>query len=168
MQLYLVRHAIAFDRDPVQWPDDRDRPLTPDGKKRFRQAARGLDEIVQPPDLVLSSRFARAWATAEMLVKEADWPEPDVCESLESGHTPADVLHALVPRTGVDSVALVGHEPGLTELAAFLLLGAESAVPFLLKKGGVLGITFPGGSPVAGAGRLEWLLTPRVLRRLSD
>ena len=29
MLLYLVRHAIAFGRDPAAWPDDRDRPLKP-------------------------------------------------------------------------------------------------------------------------------------------
>ncbi len=42
MDLYLVRHAIAFDRDPVTWHQDAERPLTPQGIDRFRQAARGL------------------------------------------------------------------------------------------------------------------------------
>ena len=33
VDLYLVRHAIAFDADPTQWPDDSLRPLTPDGAR---------------------------------------------------------------------------------------------------------------------------------------
>ena len=41
MDLYLVRHAIAFNPDPTQWPDDSQRPLTPEGQKRFKRAARG-------------------------------------------------------------------------------------------------------------------------------
>jgi phosphohistidine phosphatase len=40
MDLYLVRYAIAFDPDETQWPDDSQRPLTPDGEKHFKQAAR--------------------------------------------------------------------------------------------------------------------------------
>jgi len=34
MDLYLVRHAVAFDYDASQWPDDSQRPLTPEGQKR--------------------------------------------------------------------------------------------------------------------------------------
>jgi phosphohistidine phosphatase len=40
MDLYLVRYTIAFDPDETQWPDDSQRPHTPDGEKHFKQAAR--------------------------------------------------------------------------------------------------------------------------------
>ncbi len=76
MDLYLVRHGIAYDPDPAQWPDDKDRPLTPEGEKRFRQVARGLRELVPSVSVVLSSPWARAWRTAELLEKEAHWPAP--------------------------------------------------------------------------------------------
>ncbi|HEY7678606.1 MAG TPA: hypothetical protein VIG69_16145 [Candidatus Methylomirabilis sp.] len=44
MDLYLVRHAFAGKRDPARWPDDTQRPITPEGARRFRQAARGSGE----------------------------------------------------------------------------------------------------------------------------
>ena len=42
LQLIVVRHAIAFERDRGRWPEDALRPLTPAGKRRFRKAAQGL------------------------------------------------------------------------------------------------------------------------------
>ena len=82
MDLYLVRHGVAYDPDPAQWPDDKDRPLTQDGEKRFRRAARGLRELVPAVSVVLSSRWVRAWRTAELLEKEARFPGPIACEAL--------------------------------------------------------------------------------------
>src|SRR5215471_19083588 len=91
MYLYLVRHAIAFEPDPAQWPDDRDRPLTPEGEKRFRQAALGLRELVPSVDAVLSSPLVRAWQTAAILARKAGWPEPQRFDALEPG-TPPPVM----------------------------------------------------------------------------
>src|SRR5690349_16168557 len=107
MDLYLVRHAIAFDADPTKWPEDRDRPLTPQGEKKFARAARGLGRLVDSVDLVLSSPFNRAWRTAELLHEEADWPAPVRCQALESGRSPAEAMQALQPHTALSAVALV-------------------------------------------------------------
>ena len=74
MDLYIVRHAIAGHADGSRWPDDADRPLTPEGAKSFRAAAAGLRRIVSSVDVLLSSRFVRAWQTAELLHEVAGWP----------------------------------------------------------------------------------------------
>src|SRR6476620_5429846 len=95
MDLYLVRHGIAYDPDPTRWPDDRDRPLPSDGEKRFRRAARGLAALVSPVDVVLCSPYSRAWRTAELLASDAKWPEPESCQALEPGGSTAGVLLAL-------------------------------------------------------------------------
>ncbi|HEV7666153.1 MAG TPA: histidine phosphatase family protein, partial [Chloroflexota bacterium] len=63
MDLFLVRHGVAFDPDPAQWPDDTQRPLTPEGEKRFLASARGLGRLVPAVDVVLSSPWPRAWRT---------------------------------------------------------------------------------------------------------
>jgi phosphohistidine phosphatase len=42
VDLCLVRHAPAFQKDPNRWPHDNKRPLTPEGEKEFRLAVRGL------------------------------------------------------------------------------------------------------------------------------
>lgn len=165
VDLYLVRHAIAFDFDKSQWPDDSRRPLTPEGLKRFGRAARGLREIVPSVEMVLSSPWVRAWQTAELLESEAGWPRPVACEALGSGRGPAGILQALQPFATYNAVALVGHEPGLHELASYLLT-ADTDAQIEMRKGSVAHLEIGEGLR-PGAGRLHWLLPPKVLRALA-
>lgn len=162
MDLYLVRHAIAFDRDPGRWPDDADRPLTPEGEERFRRVARSLGRLIPNTEALLSSPYARAWRTAELLDDETPWPAPDVFPALEPDVPPAKVVAALGTYEGLDSLALVGHRPSLHELAAYLLTGAEDGLNVGLKKGGAACLRFEG-PPEPGAGKLRWLLTPKIM-----
>ena len=166
MDVYLVRHAIAFDPDVAAWPDDRDRPLTPGGEKKLRRAARGLRELVPRVDVLLSSPLTRAWQTAQILHAKAAWPAPVRFDELEPGRQPADVVEALQPHSGMQSLALVGHEPSLHELAAYLLSGDPTSIRLTMKKGGVAYLSFPNPLQAAGA-ELEWLLSPRLLRNLA-
>jgi len=167
VDLYLVRHAIAFDADATQWPDDSLRPLTPDGEKRFRRAASGLREIVASVDVVLASPWVRAWRTAELLEKEARWPAPLGCEALESGRAPAEVLQALQPYAEASSVALVGHEPSLHELASYLLTADTNHVQLEFRKGAVAALQLDEGMR-PGTARLVWLFPPKVLRAIKS
>jgi phosphohistidine phosphatase len=165
MDIYLVRHAIAAQRDPEQWPDDRDRPLTAKGEQRFRKAARGLGKVVPRMDIVFASALERAWRTAVILCEEVGWPEPVAWSQLEPGRSPQQVVLALTPHASLGSVALVGHEPGLSELASYLLAGSGRAVDLEMKKGGAAMVSLDG-APQAGTALLRWLLTPKVLRSL--
>jgi len=166
MNLYLVRHAIAFKLDPATWPDDRDRPLTPQGEKKFRQAARGLKALVPGVDVVLSSPLVRAWRTAEILSKATGWPQPSRFDPLEPGTPPADVVDALQPHASAESVAMVGHEPSLHELLSYLLTGDPGNVRLTMKKGGVACLSVEDGLR-AGSATLQWVLPPGVLRSLE-
>src|SRR5215210_5784312 len=129
----LVRHAFAAHADPDRWPDDSLRPLTADGIRRFQSAARGLRRLVPKVDLVLSSGFARAWQTAEILHEVARWPEPHDCAALEVGPSPASALEVLGGRA--ESVALVGHKPFLSSLEYLLCTGDGDSLQLELKKG---------------------------------
>jgi phosphohistidine phosphatase len=166
MDVYLVRHAIAAQRDEERWPDDRDRPLTPKGIQRFRRAARGLGAIVPQVDLVFSSPLERAWRTAVILREEVRWPEPAAWPQLEPDRSPQQVVLALGPHASRAAVALVGHEPSLSTLLAFLAAGSPDAFQTELKKGGVACLSVEG-RPRAGNATLHWLLTPRMLRALT-
>ena len=166
MNLYLVRHAIAFDPDPARWPDDRDRPLTPQGEKKFRRAVRGLETLVPGVDVVLSSPLVRAWSTAEVLQKKASWPEPTRFDQLEPGTPPADVVDALQPHASAQNIALVGHEPSLHELVSYLVAGGADSMKVTMKKGGVACLTFPDALRPGGA-ELAWLVRPGLLRKLA-
>jgi len=166
MDLYLVRHAVAFSPDPTRWPDDGERPLTPEGEARFRKAARGIRRIVASIDVVLSSPLPRAWRTAELLVEEAGWPAPKPEPVLEAGRSPAEGIELMEPHLEVASLALVGHEPYLSELASILLTGRPTSLTMDVKKGGVAHLWLEDGLR-RGTASLRWLVTPKVLRSLS-
>ena len=164
LDLYLVRHAFAAHADSSRWPDDAERPLTDEGATRFRLAARGLRRIVPDVHAVLSSRFARAWQTAELL-HEVGWPQPQPCPELEVGRAPAEALDA-VRGLGERSLALVGHEPHLSMLASLLCVGSQGALDLDLKKGGVV-LVRCDGAVAPGAGSLRWAVAPKILRALA-
>jgi phosphohistidine phosphatase len=162
MQLLVVRHAIAFERSPARWPDDAERPLTPEGAERARKAALGLKRIVAPPVRVLASPLRRAQETASILARFAGWPEATLCMQLLPGAAPEQLL-ALLARARDRSLAVVGHEPAVGRLIAVCLPGGVGAAAFEMKKMGVALLAFPGAAR-AGRGSLVWLLPPRILR----
>jgi phosphohistidine phosphatase len=164
IELHLVRHAIAADRGP-DYPDDRLRPLTPQGAARWRKSVAGLRAFGVTIDLVLTSPFARARETADLLAAGlAGRPAVDEVAALAPGGDTAAIIQAIA-RAGRRQrrLALVGHEPDLGELAA-RLLRARGAVEF--KKGAVCRIDVDVATP-GGPGVLRWFLTPRLLRKLS-
>lgn len=161
MMLYLVRHGQAFERDYAKWPDDRGRPLTKKGAARVTRVAAALAGMELPITTLLSSSLARAWQTAKLLHEEAEWPAPRKFELLEPGHNAAEVAQALSKQQG-EGVALVGHEPLLSQLGGWLIAGPNPVNVFELKKGGIACIDI-NGAPVAGRGRLQWLAPPKLL-----
>jgi phosphohistidine phosphatase len=161
--LYLVRHAIAAERGS-DWPDDTKRPLTSKGISRMRDVVAGLDDLEVRIELVLTSPLLRAKQTADLLANGLKpVPAVEILNELGPGGAPAKVAEALGSVSARRSVALVGHEPGLGELAAWLV-GAKT--PFEFKKGGICRIDLPG-PPMGGSGQLIWLATPRMLRSLA-
>lgn len=165
MDLYLVRHAIAEPRDGERWPDDSQRPLSPEGVELFRLAARGLQRLGVEVEAVLSSPHARAWRTAEILSGDAGWPAASASRELEPSSTASAAFDLAAGRTE-SLLALVGHEPGLSELASLALTGDAHAAALELKKGGVICVRFPG-APVAGRALLRWSASPKLLRQLG-
>lgn len=152
--IYIVRHAIAEERDAERWPDDSERPLSADGEKRFRRAARGLRVLVPEVDVVLSSPYVRAWRTAEILHEEAGWPPPERSDLLGASRAPADGLEAIGARPEASSIAVVGHDPYLSHFISILLTGDLDAVRIELKKGGAVRID---------DNVLRWYATPKTL-----
>ena len=159
--VYLVRHAIAEERGP-DYPDDTKRPVSPRGRRRMKDAARGFAELDPGVDLILTSPLVRAVQTAEILSRELSDASLGLCPALAPDHRPEEVAAELARASAKGAIALVGHEPGMGELAAWLI-GASSPLPF--KKGGIarLDVTrLPPGQD----GTLVWMATPRMLRSL--
>ena len=169
MELYLVRHADAFPKDPDRWSHDSKRPLTPEGEEEFRLAARGLARMVPRADVILSSPARRAWHTAEILSELESWPAPKplpVVAASRRRASPEKATLVLGDYADAKYVAVVGHKPRLQELAAYLLTGEGNGVEIKIRTGSVMCIRFDG-APLPRTGKLRWLLTPKALLLLA-
>lgn len=162
MRLLIIRHAIAVPRGTPDIPDD-ERPLTAEGQKRFRRAARGLAAAVARPDVLLTSPLPRARRTAVLAARAWKRIEPKNEEALAGG-TFADIAGLLNEHRNADLVAIVGHEPDLSSLLA-RLLGTANDERLTFKKGGAALVEVPGA--IEDGGALLWYLTPRLLRQLG-
>lgn len=164
MQVILFRHGPAGQHDSERWPDDGLRPLTTRGRERTRRAARGLGTLLAREPLILTSSLKRAKQTADILAEELLAPRVKVESTLEPGGSQRQLLEHLATLKSDQCAVLVGHEPDLGALAGKLLTGGTTSLP--LKKAGACQIHFVGALK-AGTGRLDWFLTPRVLRRVG-
>jgi len=164
LDLLIVRHAIAFDRDRNRWHDDADRPLSPAGIRRARKAAAGLKQFAERPDRLLTSPLVRARQTARILTEVAGWPTAEETPQLSPGE-PALAVLALLGRSRSKLTAVVGHQPDLSHLLGACLLGGGGALPVEMKKNAVACVSF-AGRVRPGQAALSWLATPKMLRAL--
>jgi phosphohistidine phosphatase len=161
--IYLVRHGLADARGP-KYPDDDLRPLTDRGKARLREQAAGLLALDVRFDEILTSPLVRTRQTAEVLAA-AFARKPKITEyaALAPGGRAVDVLAGLDEYARRKHLALVGHAPGIGQVAA-RLIGARHGIEF--KKGAVCCVEV-AALPLTGPGELRWFLTPRMLRTLG-
>lgn len=155
MKVYILRHAVAEDRRPGL--NDSKRELTGQGRKELRRVALGLRKLEVRPDVVLSSRYRRAWDTAVIAAEILGKVKLVEFAGLQPDGTPAAIWAELAKYSSRDSVMLVGHEPLLTELAAYLL--AAPKLEIKLKKSGFIRIDIDAEAKQP-AGVLRWLLAP--------
>lgn len=162
MDLYLIRHADALPVGEHGITEDATRPLSETGIAESRRLAAGLPRRGVRLDLVLSSPLVRARQTAEHML--ALWlapvPELKTCAELAPGLKPRKLIR-LLRKIGQKSVALVGHQPDLGDLAAWLVGSKKAQID--LAKGGVACIAC-AEEPGKGAGVLTWLVTQEWLK----
>jgi phosphohistidine phosphatase len=165
MLLYIVRHGIAIDREDPKCPSDPERYLTPEGIKRTREVAKGIASLIEVPKLLISSPYVRAMQTAEIFADALDSAKSKIekTDHLLPGAEPSAFFRELSRKKTVDGVMCFGHAPQLDELIS-AALGAKKNLTEL-KKAGVACIELAHVQPPDG--KLVWLITPRVVRKLS-
>ncbi len=162
MDLFIVRHAWAAERDQRAFPNDALRPLTDAGRERFARMAERLVERGLNPRLIATSPLVRCMQTAEVLARAIGTRAQIVqCDELCPGGDPKHLLawteeHA----PGMEQIAWVGHAPDLGYLAAILIGRGDGWIR--LAKGSVTAIRFPH-LPEFGRGELRWLVTAKIL-----
>ena len=168
MQLLIIRHGIAEDAEKfaATGEDDSRRPLTKAGKRKMKEVAAGLREIVETLDVIGASPLARAQQTAEIVAKAYDDLTVSTVEALSPGSDPSDLVDWLKKHHSAEVVAVVGHEPHLGMLVTWLMTEArESRVE--MSKGGAALLEFDS-RVTARSGTLQWLLTGSHLRRIGQ
>jgi len=166
MRLLLIRHAIAEEREDFArtGKDDRLRPLTDDGRKKMKQAARGLCELAPKIDLLATSPLTRAEQTGAIVDAVYGGLEVVEIEELSPESTPAAFLLWLRHRKE-ETIAAIGHEPSLGQIFSWLLTGTERRL-LAFRKGGACLLELPDEMG-AGTATLLWALTPAQLRQLA-
>ena len=126
MRIYLVRHGDAVPEDEAG--SDRDRWLSPRGREAARILGRLLRETRVEPDAIVCSPLPRAVQTAELIAQSLDYiAHIPSWRALEPSAQPR-IAAQMIPTAG-SSVIVVGHEPSISALGAYLL-GRPSFPPF--------------------------------------
>lgn len=168
MYLYLIRHGIAVDMDTID-PDlhicDQTRPLTRIGRKRTEKVAEHLAISRLSFDIIITSPLLRAEQTAKILIEHHLSSKLLLCDDL----APEGILRSWLTwwesqpiYTQTTNLALVGHEPNLSEWAELLIFGSIQH-KLILKKGGIIGLKFPEGRIAVGTAQLHCLIPPKYL-----
>lgn len=129
MKLLLIRHAKA--EDPNKWGrssplKDADRRLTDEGRAEMQKAAKRLRDEVGTIDVLATSPYVRARETADIVAAVFDCADPLEVPVLASGATPPGVQTWLAGQPAHATIALVGHQPDLSEIAGWFLAGHAS------------------------------------------
>jgi phosphohistidine phosphatase len=162
--ILIFRHGIAEDLLGAERAgrDERRRLLTEEGITRTREVCLGLRELLPDLDRIVTSPLTRAVQTAQILQQVFGSSEPEPDEALAPGAALLEVCRTLAADAD-HALAVVGHEPDLGRLCSLLLTGEPGDLMDLKKSGAVL---IHSDAPGTGDGILQWMLPPRVSRRL--
>jgi phosphohistidine phosphatase len=161
MEIYIVRHGIA--EDATRGMPDEKRALTPEGRKKMKDAAAGFAGLKPELNSIFASPLVRAWQTAEILASPLKLDVEEMLE-LAPGYSAGQVLQRLKRTTDLQSVMLVGHQPNCSELASHLLSN-RGMVNVEFKKGAICLIQCE--SLTSGGGVLLAHYPPSALRSLG-
>ncbi|HSM31425.1 MAG TPA: histidine phosphatase family protein [Woeseiaceae bacterium] len=127
--LTLVRHAKSSWKD-TSLPD-RDRPLNKRGKRDAPEMGRRITDAGIRPSLIVSSPAVRAWATAKVIANQIDYPREFLQRDSALYLASVDgILDVIVSQdAGFNNLMLVGHNPGFTDFANYLVPGLTNNIP---------------------------------------
>jgi phosphohistidine phosphatase len=122
--LYLLRHAKSSWDEPAH--PDFERPLAPRGRRDVRLIAERLSGFETVPELVLCSSAVRTRETLELLQPALADVRAQFEDELYGASSEAlcERLRAVPDEIG--SVLLIGHNPGLHDLALALATGGRA------------------------------------------
>ena len=160
--LWVVRHAAAEHSSGVP---DFDRSLRPKGHREAKRMQRWLAAQPEPASLVVSSAARRAVETARYVARGFGLSDDALATDHElygaSAGTLLQALRQLSP--SADNVALVGHNPGVSDLVGVLIGSWSMDLPTC----GIVALTcpVPWSSLLPGAAELALLGSPDTVSK---
>lgn len=157
MELYIIRHSIAYNLGEQGAQTDDARALTPAGVERAQGVGRGLASLGILPGLVLVSPAVRTRQTAEHIFGQLPLPQGALvyCQAAGLGGSAEEILAQLDQQPARHAqVAVVGHEPTMSDLIDLLTCNRGG----LQVKVGRASVTRVDvhGTPQPGHGVLRW------------
>jgi phosphohistidine phosphatase len=154
MDLILLRHGKAEDNNPG---GDSARELVDKGREQARRVGKLLKQADCLPEIVLTSPLIRARQTAEEFCRVSGVPGAVIQGWLACGMAPETALSEIAGFREFKRLAIVGHEPDLSQLIHFLLGTAGGCVS--MKKGAIACVRI---SPPSRHGKLLYLIPPKL------
>lgn len=173
-RLMLLRHAKSDWTAPGA--RDHDRPLNPRGRESAPRMGAYMARHALVPDLILASTAQRVGETLDLLLT-AFAEAPRIVRDARLYEAEAEALLAIIKETSraVHNLLLVGHNPGLAELASLLMASGDvEKRQQLIEKfptAGLAVIDFAlddWGKLHPKAGRLDRFVVPRTLEAATD
>ncbi len=158
MNLIIIRHAKAedFGKFPT---GDSGRELVEKGKQQAKSVAAFLEKHDLIPELILTSPILRALQTAEIISDRLKLAQPTKESWLASGMLPEVAIRELVAYKELSRVAIVGHEPDLSELIGWIC-GMDPKNYIEIKKASVTSLTF---EPNKKGAVLHFSIPPKMM-----
>ena len=148
-RLYVFRHSIA----DSNFRFDKERKLTHQGVRYFKEQVVNNREILEKLDLVVVSDAVRTTETAEILLKEL--PSTNVVYS--SALYNSDMTTLLNEIEGFDpdlnSIGLIAHNPGVSNLVSYLV---EDGVRFQPGNFAIINYAIDSWKEVSNGNYSDW------------
>ena len=127
--LLVLRHAkSSWKKDAT---DDHDRPLNERGERDAPVMGDRLKAAGVRPSLIIGSSAVRAWKTARIIATQIAYPIEFLQREPGLYHAGVNKLLDIVATQdeGFNSIMIVGHNPGLTDLANEFIPGLTANIP---------------------------------------
>lgn len=160
-KLYIFRHGKS-DWE-ARFSSDHERPLAERGEIAAEKMGKHLAMIRQTPQRVLCSTSLRTKQTLSLAKEKGGWKsEVQYCRELYLASAEEAIELIQKQDDAVDKLMVVAHEPMCSSLIAELAMGANVKFP----TASVARLSFRANhwqEIKTNRGRLDWLLTPKVL-----
>lgn len=163
MEIFVLRHGDA-NSDSKKIIDDSKRVLTDAGIKEVDGVSRFFGEFDIKLDHIFSSPLKRAKQTSEIILKNQKKAKLTELMELKPEGIPDEVCKKIT-KQNASTVLIVGHNPLLTDIINYVCSQKQIACNLSLKTGGLAKIKTISVDPLQG--QLEWLLTPKMIRKVS-